>query len=80
MLQEELFCKKCFKFSMGIFRTERFLLALNFHFWPFFKISESCIFSFETSVVPVFRSFLLYLLSLDEKYCLFFPKVEIATK
>lgn len=32
MLQEELFCKKYFNFSMEIFRTESFLLALNFRF------------------------------------------------
>lgn len=32
MLKEGLFCKKYFKFFMGIFRTESFLLALDFCF------------------------------------------------
>lgn len=54
-----------------------FILALNFHFWPFFKISKAV---FETSVVSFSRSSLLYSLNLNEKYYLFFPMVELATK
>lgn len=45
MLKERLFCKKYFKFSMGIFRTESFLLALDFCFWPFSK-SPKVVFSY----------------------------------